>query len=118
MTVMRKSESLFGAPAGVYTGVFLGVTPMRDNGQPRLGKDGKPMQPGIEWTFRITGGPYDGRVVSRVTAAEPTSKNSCGKLFDGVACRVVPPGEDVDIDQYVGRPYQIVVAPKADNKNQ
>src|SRR5262245_45071650 len=114
MRILRKSESQFGAPVGIYTGVFLGLRDM-PNDQSLLGKDGKPMQPGMEWQFRIEEGPYKGRVVSRITSREPTTKNICGRLLDGLVGRTVPTGEDVDDSNYVGKPYQIVVSPNPGN---
>jgi hypothetical protein len=117
MTVLRKSESKFGAPVGVYVGVFLGLVPMRDDGKPRLGKDGRPMPPGTEWQWRITEGEQNGQIVSRITAAAPTPNNSCGQMMDGLVGRVVTCDEDVNTDAYIGQPYTIVIGANKDNPN-
>jgi len=50
---MKMKPSNFGAPVGVYLARFLGVFPFTGNGQPRTGRDGKPMPPAIEWQFEI-----------------------------------------------------------------
>jgi hypothetical protein len=83
---------------------------MKDNGTPRVGRDGKPMEPGIEWQFEITDGPQAGQIVGRITSAVPTTKNACGTLLAGLVGRLVQPDEEVDPDQYRGRTYQIVIA--------
>lgn len=115
MTLLRKKESKFGAPSGIYVGKFLGLSPMKDNGTPRLGRDGKPMEPGVEWQFEVTEGDYAGQIVGRITSAVPTTKNACGTLLDGLVGRTVAADEDVDVDQYKGHAYQIVIGPSKEN---
>ena len=56
MGLMKMKESKFGAPAGIYTGKYLGVAAFKGDGKPRYGNDGNPMEPGIEWQFEITEG--------------------------------------------------------------
>jgi hypothetical protein len=109
MTVFVKSESLYGAPAGVYEARFLGVEPMRDDGTPRLGRDGKPMPPGVEWNFEIVAGQYTGRRVGRITSSTPTAKNACGTLLDGLLGRRVGVGERVEVSPHVGKMFQVVL---------
>lgn len=115
MAIMRMKASKFGAPAGVYLGRFLGVSTMKDDGKQRLGRDGRPMEPGLEWQFQIVGGDYDGQQVGRITAAVPTTKNSCGTLLSGLVGRTIRPDEDVDPDPYKGETYQIVVSSSKDD---
>jgi hypothetical protein len=105
---MRKTESEFGAPAGVYVAEFQGVFPMTE-ATPRLGRDGKPMPPGIEWRFKIVEGPFAGRIISRITSKTPTAKNACGVLLDGVAGRPLGLEEVFDPDTMRGRQYQVAV---------
>lgn len=112
--LMQMKESKFGAPEGVYLGKFLGVQLMKDDGVPRLGRDGRPMEPGMEWQWEITDDP-DGRgasvgqIVGRITSQAPTTKNACGQLLRGVLGRAVGAGEQVELDDYVGHLYRITI---------
>jgi hypothetical protein len=113
--IFTKCESQYGAPAGVYPVTFLGVDAMRDDGKPRIGRDGKPMAPGIEWRFSITTGPYAGRLVTRITSTTPTARNACGALLDGILGRPAAFGETADIAAFIGKPYRVVVGPSQTN---
>jgi hypothetical protein len=109
MVMFKVKESKFGAPAGIYVGEFLGIQPMKDDGKPRLNRDGKPMEPGVEWQFKITEGEQAGQIVGRITSLEPTTKNACGTLLSGLVGHVVRADEQIDPAGYVGRRYQIVI---------
>jgi hypothetical protein len=112
---MQKQESQYGAPAGVYEGVFSGVAPMP--GPPKIGKDGKPMGPSVEWKFTLDKpAEFAGRIVSRITSAVPTPKNGCGELLDGLVGRNVGFSENIDTDAYLNRPYRIVIGPGKEDK--
>ena len=113
MAVLRMQESKFGAPKGIYQGKFLGINPMKDSG--RLGKDGKPMAPGIEWQFEIVEGDYAGKIVGRITAATPTKANSCGKLLQGLVGKQLSANDETDVNDYVGQTYQVVVGAGVEN---
>jgi hypothetical protein len=113
--LLRKTESKFGAPADVYVGKFKGVSQMKDEGKPRLGKDGNPMEPGIEWQWEITEGEFRGQLVGRITGSTPTTKNACGTLLDGVLDRKANIGEDTDPNSMIGKLYRVVVSPSKDN---
>jgi hypothetical protein len=82
---------------------------MKDDGRPRLNRDGKPMEPGVEWQFKITEGEQAGQIVGRITSLEPTTKNACGTLLSGLVGHVVRADEQIDPAGYVGRRYQIVI---------
>jgi hypothetical protein len=110
-----KQESKYGVPPGEYQARFLGVEPMPDNGSPRLGRDGKPMPPGIEWRFEVLSGPNAGRWATRVTSEAPTPRNSCNKMLEGVPGRSVSSGETVDVAACVGTVYRVVVEPSTYN---
>jgi hypothetical protein len=112
---MKMRESKFGAPAGVYRAVFKGVSEFKGDGKPRVGKDGKPMGPAAEWQWEIAGGPYAGQLVGRITAAEPTTKNSCGVLLSGVVGRTLRRDEEADPNQYIGQQHQIVLGPSRED---
>jgi hypothetical protein len=107
-TILTKAESRYGVPVGTYRGTFLGLFPMGDAG-PRLGLDGRPMEPGVEWQFQVFGGEHEGKIASRITAATPTARNSCGRMLDGLVGREVAAGEAVDVDSYKGQVFIVTV---------
>jgi hypothetical protein len=65
--------------------------------------------PTLTWTFTVVGGQYDGRSVTRITAAEATGKNAAGKLLCGVTGEPFEPGKEYDLDAYIGRRYHGMV---------
>jgi hypothetical protein len=106
---MTMGESDFGAPAGIYSECrFEGIFPM--NGALRVGRDGKPMPPGIEWRFKILSGPFAGRTIGRITGEKPTAKNSCGEMLCGLVGHPLRVGESFDPATVVGQAFQVVVA--------
>jgi hypothetical protein len=118
---MRMGESKFGAPVGTYLGRFLGVKVMKDDGKPRLGRDGKPMPPGMEWQWEVTDDPdhdgaYVGQIVGRITSQEPTAGNACGRLLGGIVDRCIKTAEEIDPDEFAGQLYRVTVGPQMDNK--
>jgi hypothetical protein len=115
MVLLRKKESKFGAPEGIYLGKFLGVEPFKGDGKPRVGRDGRPMEPGIEWQFEIVEGEHAGQIVGRITSAVATTKNSCGELQDGLVGRTVGTDEDIETGNYVGFLYQVVIGKSKEN---
>lgn len=116
---MRMVESKFGVPAGIYVGKFNGIKPMKDEGKPRVGQDGRPMEPGVEWQWEVTedpdhGGEFVGKLTGRITSPDPTTKNACGTLFSGVVGKTISQlldsKEDLDPGNYVGFLYRLVVS--------
>src|SRR5262245_29748361 len=115
---MKIGDSNFGAPVGTYVAEFLGVTPF-NNGQ-KVGRDGKPMGPAVEWKFAIVedpdhAGEFIGREVSRITSEKPTAANACGQLLSGLVGRALAKGEEIDLAAYEGRHFRVTVAPAPDN---
>jgi hypothetical protein len=117
MTVLRMQESQFGAPVGLYEARFLGVKDLPDDGKPRLGHDGRPMPPGMEWQWEITQGEHTGQIVSRITSKTPTRKNSCGALLLGILGREIKLYEAVDLSLLIDVACQVVVSRSKDNPN-
>jgi hypothetical protein len=95
--------TISGVPAGTYVGEFLGAE-CRD---PQPGSD---FGPALQWRFLIVGGARDGLEVSRFTGNSPTTKNACGKFLRAITGKQLSPGEVVDLDPYVGRRFNLVVA--------
>jgi hypothetical protein len=86
-------------PPGQYWARFLGVED----------RDDENYGPGLAWRFVILDGPYAGQEVSRITSLEPTKRNACGKLFQGLAGGRVADGAQLDIDSFIGREYGVVI---------
>jgi hypothetical protein len=112
---MKMKESKYGAPVGVYRGPFQGTRQFQPDGQPRVGRDGKPLGPAIQWEWQIDDGPQCGQVIGRITSPEPTTKNACGALLSGLVGRTLRPDEEVRPEDYVGQLYEIVVSQSRDN---
>jgi hypothetical protein len=105
---LTMKEGKFGAPVGVYRAKFVGVKP----------RESQQYGPGLEWTWEIvcdSNGRTDhaGRLVSKTTQPEPSPKNSCGKTINGMAGRVVGMTESVEVSQWIGQVFQIVVETNA-----
>jgi hypothetical protein len=89
-----------GPPVGTYPARFLGV---EDTSHDEYG-------PGVAWKFEILDGPSKGKEVSRVTSPQPTEKNTAGKMIRALTGGRLARGSTVDVDQYIGQKYTIVVA--------
>src|SRR5262245_30912045 len=117
-------ESKFGAPAGFnYVGKFLGLKSLPED-TARVGRDGKPMPPGVEWQFEITqdpdhSGEFVGKIVGRITSPDPTTRNACGTLLSGLVGVSIPEMLSSRLDynpgDYVGQSYQLVISRQKDN---
>jgi hypothetical protein len=92
-----------GVPSGNYTGTFADV-----EAQPENKEKGYPA--GLRWKWTINAGPCAGQIVSRVTGNSPSPNNACGKVLSGLIGRPLQEGESIDPDQFVGKPYMLVVA--------
>jgi hypothetical protein len=92
-----------GVPVGNYTGTFAGLEPQPENKE-------KGYAAGLRWKFVINAGLHSGQTASRISSATPTPRNSCGKMLSGLIGRALKEGEQIDPDQYIGKPYMIVVA--------
>jgi hypothetical protein len=101
MTVLTVYSG--GIPVGNYTASFSGIEPSPENKE-----RGYPA--GIKWKFTVVGGPHAGQMTSRITNNSPTAKNAAGKMLCGLLGRALKDGEQVDIDQFLGRPYMVVVS--------
>jgi len=109
------TKSKFDVAEGQYLAKFLGVDLLQDKpGQgPRLGKDGKPMAPGMAWRFEIADdGENRGKIADRVTGQVPGPKNICGRFLAAVSGTILKDGMTVDLNQFVGKLYRITVVPK------
>jgi pyruvate/2-oxoglutarate dehydrogenase complex dihydrolipoamide acyltransferase (E2) component len=105
MNKLTVKESEFGVPVGTYVGEFVGCQerePPKE--RPGYGR-------GLEWRFRVTEGPFTGKLTSRTTSPLPTTRNSCGRLLAAMAGGGLSVGAEVDVDLFQGRRYVIQVEP-------
>ena len=86
-------------PAGVYKARFTGVEEMT---HAEYGD-------GLRFDFEVVDGTHKGKRTCRVTSADPTPRNAAGRLLGDLAG--VPPanGVNVDLDEFIGQEYTIVV---------
>jgi hypothetical protein len=93
-----------GVPPGTYRARFTGA---ENSDHPDFG-------PGVRFGFEVLAGPHRGEKVSRITACNPTPRNSAGRILAGLAGRTLTADELIDSDDFVGRQYDVEVE-AADN---
>jgi hypothetical protein len=66
---------------------------------------------GILIRFEITGGQHAGQVsgVTISTESPPSPTNKAGRILAGLLGRALTPGEKVDLSQFVGKPYNVIL---------
>jgi hypothetical protein len=96
---MKLTVSSGGVPVGSYLGRFVGVEKVTND-----------FGDGLAWRWEIVGGPHAGQRVGRITTAQPTTKNVCGKILAGLIGKPLSAGEQFDLDGCVGKTYLLVVA--------
>jgi hypothetical protein len=99
---MKLKVSAGGVPAGAYSAKFLGFEAVPNDPTKGYGA-------GIRWQFEVVAGQHTGSKAGRITNATPTAKNACGKMLSGLTGKALKPGEEVDLGQFVGKVYLIVV---------
>jgi hypothetical protein len=90
-----------GPPPGHYLAKFTGIESVTH----------EEYGPGVKWKWEILQGEHAGKMAARTTGTAASVKNACGKMLAGVLGRELKQGEQVDLDQLVGREFLIVVAP-------
>jgi len=100
---MRLKVSAGGVPVGSYTAKFAGIEPTTSE---QYGA-------GYRWKWEITAGAQAGQAASRTTGTTPTEKNGCGAMLRGLIGGELAVGQEIDIEQYIGRNYMLVVAATA-----
>ena len=86
-------------PAGAYRARFNSV---EEKSHPEFG-------PGLIFSFEVCDGPHKGKRTSRVTGADPTPRNAAGRMLGDLAGVAPANGVSLDLEEYVGREYTIVV---------
>jgi hypothetical protein len=101
------TKSVPEVPVGKYTAKFLGITLKEASG--KLDEKGRPMPPAMTWDFQISEGECEGRTIDRLTGRTPTAKNGCGKMLAGITDTVLRDGDQIDLEQFIGKTYRITV---------
>jgi hypothetical protein len=86
-------------PAGVHKAVFNGCerTTHVEYGD------------GLKFEFEVVDGPHKGVRACRYTSADPTPRNAAGRLMADLAGQKPTNNLSVDVDEFVGHQYLIVV---------
>jgi hypothetical protein len=95
--VLRVSSG--GVPPGSYLAKFVGIEETHN----------QEYGAGIRWIFEIVTGPHKGGRPPRTTSPNPSLKNGCGKMLSGITGKPLIPGEDHDLEPFIGKTYLIVV---------
>ncbi|MBL8798266.1 MAG: hypothetical protein JNM56_30510 [Planctomycetia bacterium] len=94
---LKLNVTTGGVAPGTYKGTFQGFAQIQND-----------YGDGLEWCFALA----NGQQLKRITRDVPTLKNSCGKMIAGITGQGLATGE-VDLAQFVGKPYTLIVAPTA-----
>jgi hypothetical protein len=95
---MVLKVSAGGVPAGSYLATFTGVEATSNE-----------YGDGLRWQFEVINGPNKGAKTSRITSQTPTPKNACGKMLSGITGKTLTPGEDIDLDGFIGKTFLVMV---------
>lgn len=98
--VMRLKVGSGGCPVGSYAATFDGC---EETTNEQFGA-------GLRWKWKVTAGPQAGQIAGRTTGTTPTTRNGCGKMLAAVTGKPLNIGDDVDLQEFVGKPYMIIVA--------
>ena len=98
MTVTTGGDPV---PVGGYEAAFAGL---EQTEHPEVG-------PGVAWRFRILTGDQRDRIATRVTGESPSLKNAAGRLLSAITGAALAAGQEVDLQEFVGREFMISVEP-------
>ncbi|WP_337173811.1 hypothetical protein [Paludisphaera sp.] len=98
------TEGQGGVPAGAYPGVFTGTVGEPANEEKGWGE-------GVKFLFEITAGEHKGKTPIRiVTKTKPGPNNGLGRMLVALLGAPPKPGDSINIEACIGRPYTIIVA--------
>lgn len=97
-------ESRPKLPDGSYFTTFTGTSQSEAREW-----QGEKLPPGVCWEFSVSSGPHQGGKLQRITGPTPTPKNGCGAMIAGLLGGMPTPGQAVNLQQCVGKPYLAVV---------
>jgi hypothetical protein len=91
-------------PVGQYQNCdFLGVELV-----PASEKDGKAMEEGVRFRFRVTEGDHKDKVATAIGPVKPTEKNRTGRLLKSMGV-TAQAGTKTSIKDLIGRKFNLVV---------
>ena len=92
---------------GIHKGEFVAVEPCETS-------KGKAWR----WKFKITEGKEAGKIVCELSDGEnpPTPANKTGRFLSALASKPLNDGDSIEVAQYVGKPYMLVVEAKPNGK--
>lgn len=96
-----------GPPPGLYTAAFA---EFKQTTSEQYGA-------GLCLTFTVDSGEHSGVKVGRTGKPTPTPQNVMGKLLAGLLGRQMKPGEAINLSDFVGKRYTIVVAQSPSGKS-
>lgn len=71
---------------------------------------------GVMFVFEIAAGEYKGQNATRIGKPQPTNKNATGKMISGITSRTFEQGQRIDLRQYIGMPYNVLMEPTQGGK--
>ena len=89
------------APEGIHEGEFLGCEKMPKN---------EDYGEGVRFKFVVRGGEHDGKMTSNIGTAKPTASNISGRLIKGLLGAEPKPGDKLNLNDYIGKRYTLVVS--------
>ncbi|MBM4068059.1 MAG: hypothetical protein FJ271_03825 [Planctomycetes bacterium] len=96
---MKLTVKQSGVPVGTYLARFTGTKETEND----FGE-------GLAWEFDVQSGAHAGAKAGRITGRTPTTKNACGKMLASISGKSLSAGEEIDLADYIGRNYLIIVA--------
>ncbi len=78
----------------------------------KIGRDGRPLGPGLKWKFTVVAGPDTGKIGSMLSGPSPTAGNACGRMLAAISGKALKADENIDPNQYVGNFYAVSIRDK------
>jgi hypothetical protein len=103
-----KEASYDSVPEGTYITEFLGNEETKSKYE-----EG---EKAVVWKWKIVEGVHTGKIVTRVTGANPTLANGCGRIIIGLLGKTPSTTESVSIKDCIGKRYIVQVVKTKDGK--
>jgi hypothetical protein len=84
-----------GPPPGFYKTRFVTIEPTQH----------EEFGTGLKFVFEVIDGEHAGEQATRITSAQPTTKNAAGRMISGITGEALAPGKRVDLAGFVGKEY-------------
>ena len=97
----------FDVHLGTYTVEFVGTVDKKPFGESQYGNSDEPR---LGWRFRVLGGESNGKIIEQDTGTRPSPKSKLVYVLNMMLGGTLKPGQEVDVDAFRGRKYQLVWA--------